>query len=155
MAVNQSQEYHPGAIESGTESRPTRRALHSNRDIDDEVESIHSNEDSSLIHQSDDEDASSREPTRPHRRFGLLSTTFLMCVGVMKLNSKGIYSPLWEASNFLTAQVTQNQPHDRHGNILRTVIHCSIRWKRWCSAYIMASWFSPVILWISHIPRAR
>ncbi|KAK1140006.1 hypothetical protein N8T08_011002 [Aspergillus melleus] len=81
MASQQSQEDYPGSIESGIESQPTRRVFHSSRDVNDEHESIHSNEESSLIHQADDEDfpiLPIREPAGPHRRFGLLSTTFLI-----------------------------------------------------------------------------
>ncbi|PLB52706.1 amino acid transporter [Aspergillus steynii IBT 23096] len=78
MASNRSLDHHPSSIESGIESRPTRRTLHSSRDADDEPESVHSNEESSLIHHSDEEDLSSREPAGPHRRLGLLSTTFLI-----------------------------------------------------------------------------
>ncbi|KAH8426783.1 APC family permease [Aspergillus melleus] len=78
MSSQRLQEDYPGSIENGIESRPTRRTLHSSRDIDDEPESIHSTEESSLIHQSDDEAYPIQESSGPHRRFGLLSTTFLI-----------------------------------------------------------------------------
>ncbi|KAI9045567.1 APC family permease [Aspergillus affinis] len=78
MTSQRSQEDYPGSIESEIEGRPTRRTLHSSRDANDEAESIHSDEEASLIHQSDDEAFPIREPAEPHRRFGLLSTTFLI-----------------------------------------------------------------------------
>lgn len=85
MLSNRTQEYHPGSIETGMETQPTRRTQFSGRDGYDGPEGVHLYEESSLIHQSDDEELSFRDTAEPHRRFGLLSTTFLMCVGVLKL----------------------------------------------------------------------